>query len=268
MNKKQQMINDYKYIRKRKRFKLNNWQLIQAHSFSLALIAFSIYLMISIFPIDYDKMDGEKLVVFSFMFIGIYIATIALAIHKKRTLAFIKLEIYPTPLQFQKSIAATANEMNWSIHNMKYDFVMATFRNRWKSKETQQVIILLDEDGVYMNSMTEISLLSFPFSVNRKESFIKFIRNLEYEIKGIDSQIVHQKKVRALEEAPEWSAYSMLKRLPAYFIILIWLAIGIGTFLNGEYGLVLLFSPLLALSAAYIYYDIKIIKDKAQKRKE
>lgn len=253
-----------KYIRKEKRFKLSLWQYVQAYSFPIGLVIYVVYFLIdSIFFNELKEGQLERLI---HIFIYIAVAFVLLVWQRKRTLKFKKIKCYPTENEFKRALRTTEDQMNWRYKYKRSDFIIASFKNSMRSRETQEITIFYDEEGIHINSMTELWLLSFPFSFgNRMQGIRNFAQNLEYEMKGIESQEILDEKNEAKENESEWTYDNIVKRVFAYFLILIWTALFVGFLWSGSYIAALIFSPIIILSFFYIYFDVKVILEKRKK---
>ena len=201
-------------------------------------------------------------------YIFVFIVSLIIIFSKYRELKFETFEIKRTSNEFMKSVYAASRKLGWGIIVCKENYIEAECYNVWRSRGWQKICIIRNDDGIAINSMIEPTFLAVPdfFGANKlnKKTFIEIYSrsNLVEDIFEVVSNEIKQEEQR-IENEPEWNLKNSAKRIVAYVICLVLLALGAVSIFENEILLGLIPS---AIAIAYLALDFYILFKKRRNK--
>lgn len=241
------------------RVKLNPIQSIGHYSFAifpLIIISVDFYYKITSKPVVNTFSEIAYLICFGLSGFILYL--------KYQELIIDRLYVKRSNKEFKEAVLATANKMKWSIEYLNNNGMKAISSNDWGINNWSNVSIYKTANYVEIKSIYKL-FLSPPdiIGINKKYR-MNFLNNyiLSNQITNLNDKVVEELKAeeQRIENEPEWSLINTIKRVIAYVISLIFLAIGIGTWRYEGFSLIVLVFLIIGLS--YIVFDIYVIRTK------
>ncbi len=251
------------HIKSDKRVALSFWQTLGHYSFVI------VPLMFPAFELFY-KLSGKTAVnTFSVGTQIIFILiSLIIGIFKWRELNYYEINEQRTDKEFEDSVLAAANKLNWRIDYFKENEVVATGYNPWKSRDSQTIKIERKKNKVLINSMMELGFITVPdfFGVNKqnRNTFLNYYY-ISNKIESLNETVIQKLKEEEdrIENEPEWSLKNTLKRIIAYIFSLGFWAIGIAIWNHDKsIGPLLIFG---IIGSSYIIFDIYVMWTKKKK---
>ena len=191
-----------------------------------------------------------------------------------RKLYCINFKTYKSQLsgkQFKEASQAAAKLADWNIISITDEGFEAIKPTIWHLEGIR--ITAINKNGkLYLNSMVEPSFRSNPvtFGVN-KRNINKLLDQYQKALKGEDVIVKANAEVKKREnefwEDSEFTLVNNLKRLIGYIISVSFIALSVWMIVKGEIQGIIYGIMILGLCGSYIYFDLKIILEKRQKRR-
>lgn len=184
------------------------------------------------------------------------------------------LDVYASNLtdeQFKQANQAAAKLNGWEIRSNRLDYFAAVKSVGWQ-RQGIKITAIHNQGKLYLNSMVNPSMRSNPFTLglNRKHK-MELIRQYQAVLKGDPVLSIARNEIKKREEKfweePEWTLKNILVRFTGYGLTLMFLAICILMIYERSWGGLFIGSICLGICSIYIRSDIKIIREKNQRKK-
>ncbi|MFK8009928.1 MAG: hypothetical protein AB8H03_26470 [Saprospiraceae bacterium] len=174
--------------------------------------------------------------------------------------------------EFERSIKATAHELDWQIIKLEDKYAEIIRHPNELSIGGEKITIKRKIDRLLINSMANPKLHRSGYSRKRnKENVNSYLRNIGQILTGqnVEENITKRKAKEEKEfwEGSEWTIGNLLMRIIGYGLTLIFLFIGIAGIYEGLWLGVFPIILSIGLSLNYIKSDIEIIREKNRRKK-
>lgn len=238
--------------------KINHWV-----NFLFLLIPLSFCCYIAI----YEAITNGEIPIFGIIII------IAIFLFLRHKLVSPKLDVYKSELteeQFKQANQAAAILNEWFVSSNKKDYFSAIKGTGWQW-EGIKITAILKNGKLYLNSMVNPSIRSNPhtFGLNKKNK-LELIQQYQLILKGenvvesANNEI--EKREKEFWDESEWTFKNSMMRIIGYGLSILFVILAIWMISEGEILGLLLGITILGFCGSYIFFDIKVIKEKKKAR--
>jgi heme/copper-type cytochrome/quinol oxidase subunit 4 len=204
---------------------------------------------------------------------GIFII-IAIFLFLRHKLVSPKLDVYKSELteeQFKQANQAAATLNEWFVSSNNKEYFSAIKGTGWHM-EGIKITAILKNGKLYLNSMVNPSIRSNPhtFGLNKKNK-LELIKQYQLILKGenvvesANNEI--EKREKEFWEESEWTFKNSMMRIIGYGLSILFIILAIWIISKGEIQGLLLGITILGLCGLYFFFDIKVLKQKKEKKK-
>ena len=201
--------------------------------------------------------------------VGLAIVYFLLIRHK---LSSLRLNVYRTSMtesEFKQANSAAAKLNDWEIVSNKKNYFSAIKRTGWQW-DGIRVFSILRDDKVFLNGMVNPSIRSNPFVFGLDEKMKhELIKQYKLAIQGQDVMDMVDQQVVMEEEKfwneSEFSTKNFLMRIVGYILSFALITICVLLILEKNLTGILVGLIIIGLVGQYLYYDIKIIREKKRR---